>query len=135
MHKALIDREDFTLVERLLLTDCRAPKKEKPSYQFSGFLYCGACREQMHRRKNCGKQGERIYYICGTYNRGLGCKRHSISEKFLEENLLEQIQKHFGKEERREKGIDREKLIAFVEKIYVYDKESIEVIWHDGVSN
>lgn len=129
MHDPLISREDFELVERLLLTDCRSPGKENPSYKFSGFLYCGDCREQMHRRKNPCKAGDKIYYICGTYNRGKGCSRHSISEEILEQKLLDQMLTIQSEEIDRQREVDRKLLTTHVEKIYVYDKEKVEVIW------
>lgn len=124
MHEPLISKEDFETVERLLMADCRTSKKEKPSYKFSGFLYCGECNEQMHRRKNQCKAGERIYYICGTYNRGKGCSRHSIAEEVLEEKILKQMLTIPAEK------VDRRLLTTAVEKIYVYNKDEIEVIWH-----
>lgn len=143
MHEPLIRKEDFELVGRLLMTDCRTPKKEKPAYKFSGLLYCGECREQMHRRKNYSKRGERIYYICGTYNRGRGCSRHSIAEGILEQRILEQMSALLGIKEKREvvdqpsaallqREIDRNFLNEFVKKIYVYNKNSIEIQWIKG---
>lgn len=123
MHEPLIKKEDFELVGRLLMADCRAAKKEKPSYKFAGFLYCGDCGEQMHRRKNCGKTGDRIYYICGTHNRGKGCNRHSIAEEVLEQKILEQMGTVPSEK------IDRILLTTFVEKIYVYDNQKIEVVY------
>ncbi|MBD5088445.1 MAG: recombinase family protein [Clostridiales bacterium] len=123
MHEPLIKKEDFELVERLLMADCRASNKEKPSYKFAGFLYCGDCREQMHRRINHNKTGDRIYYICGTYNRGKGCSRHSIAEEVLEQKILEQMRTIQAEK------VDRKLLATVVEKIYVYQKNKVEIIF------
>lgn len=123
MHEPLINKKDFELVGRLLMADCRALKKEKTSYKFAGFLYCGDCGEQMHRRKNHGKAGDRIYYICGTHNRGRGCTRHSIAEEVLEQKILEQMPTIQAEK------VDRKLLTTFVERIYVYDKDKIEVVF------
>lgn len=90
-HQAIVPEEDFHNAARLLSVNCRAGRGKDKAHLFSGLLYCGDCKEAMIRRVNRYKGIERIYYICPTRNKGLGCTRHSIEEHTLKSAILDGI--------------------------------------------
>ena len=91
-HEAIISKEDYQNVQRLLKVDTRAGKGKEKAHMFSGLLFCGDCKEPMVRRINRYKGTEKIYYICSTRNRSEGCSRHSISEADLKKVVFRIIQ-------------------------------------------
>ena len=91
-HEAIISKEDYQNVQRLLKVDTRAGKGKEKAHMFSGLLFCGDCKEPMVRRINRYKGKEKIYYICSTRNRSEGCSRHSISETDLKKVVFRIIQ-------------------------------------------
>ena len=91
-HEAIISKEDYQNVQRLLKVDTRAGKGKEKAHMFSGLLFCGDCKEPMVRRMNRYKGTEKIYYICSTRNRSEGCSRHSISEADLKKVVFRIIQ-------------------------------------------
>ena len=46
-HEAIIDRETFEKVQRLLIRDTRTGPQQKKLYLFSGFLKCADCGKAM----------------------------------------------------------------------------------------
>ena len=88
MHKAIISKEDFLIVQDLLKIDTRAKVGEKKSHIYTGILYCGDCMEPMIRRVNKYKGKERVSFICSTKNKGGECSRHTISEEDLKYIVL-----------------------------------------------
>lgn len=56
-HEALISPDDFMVVSELLKRDMRAADDSGQHYLFSGFLYCGDCKQGMVRKTvtRCGK--------------------------------------------------------------------------------
>ena len=62
-HEAIIDRETFEKVQRLLIRDTRTGPQQKKLYLFSGFLKCADCGKAMTR----SKVGNVVYYYCRTY--------------------------------------------------------------------
>lgn len=95
-HEALITAEDFEIVQKLLQVDIRASAGKNGCHMFTGFLFCGDCKEPMIRRVNRYKGTEKIYFICPTRNKGLGCTRHSISEKKLKRLVLAGLQQQLA---------------------------------------
>lgn len=91
-HEAIVSKEDYRNVQRLLKVDTRAGKGKEKAHMFSGLLFCGDCKEPMVRRINRYKGTEKIYYICSTRNRSEGCSRHSISEADLKKVVFRIIQ-------------------------------------------
>ena len=91
-HEAIVSKEDYQNVQRLLKVDTRAEKGKEKAHMFSGLLFCGECKEPMVRRINRYKGTEKIYYICSTRNRSEGCSRHSISEADLKKVVFRIIQ-------------------------------------------
>lgn len=89
-HEAVIDRDIFRKVQRLLLRDTRTAPQKKQVYLFSGFLRCADCGKSMSRSKS----GGRVYYYCRTYkDRSKSvCTRHMVKQSGLEEAVLYAIQ-------------------------------------------
>ena len=61
-HEAIIDRDTFDKVQRLLLRDTRTGPQQKKLYLFSGFLKCADCGKAMTR----SKVGDVVYYYSRT---------------------------------------------------------------------
>jgi len=118
-HEAVISLEDFEIVQKLLGVDIRASAGEAGCHMFTGFLYCGDCGEPMIRRVNRYKGTEKVYFICPTRNKGLGCTRHSIPEKELKQLVLAGLQ---------------QQLALFLDKSYVLEQIRELEIQFDGVA-
>lgn len=91
-HDAIISSEDFETVQKLLQFDTRATAGTDCANLFSGFLFCGDCKEPMARRINRYKGVSKVYYICSTRNRSEGCTRHSILEEELKTVVFQTLQ-------------------------------------------
>lgn len=95
-HEAIVSKEDFESVAKLCLVECRTSKGNETAHKFAGLLFCGDCMEPMIRRVNRYKGRSRVYFICPTRNKGLGCTRHSILEEDLSRVVLEGIKLHLS---------------------------------------
>lgn len=112
-HEAVVSAEDFETVQKLLAVDTRASAGKAGCHMFTGFLFCGDCGEPMIRRLNRYKGTEKVYFICPTRNKGLGCTRHSIPEEELKHLVLAGLQ---------------QQLALFLDKSYVLTQiETMEV--------
>lgn len=89
-HEAIIDRDTFDKVQRLLLRDTRTGPQQKKLYLFSGFLKCADCGKAMTR----SKVGDVVYYYCRTYKDQSknACTKHTIKHNRLEAAVLYAIQ-------------------------------------------
>lgn len=89
-HEAIIERETFERVQRLLLRDTRTGPQKKQLYLFSGFLRCVDCGKAMTR----SKAGGIVYYYCRTYKDQSknACTKHTLKHKHLEDAVLCAIQ-------------------------------------------
>ena len=92
-HEAIVTKDDFDMVQKLLQTGSRALSGNHAVHLFAGLLFCGDCGEPMVRRVSRYKGTMHVHFICRTRNRGEGCTRHSISEEELKEVLLQGVQK------------------------------------------
>ena len=61
-HEALISPDDFMVVSELLKRDMRAADDSGQHYLFSGFLYCGDCKQGMVR-KTVTRSGKKYIYL------------------------------------------------------------------------
>lgn len=91
-HKPIISRDEFALVQRLLLSDTRADARTGRCSLFAGFLFCGDCGAPMTRRVCRYKTGEAYFCICSGGNKGTGCSSHRIAQKELENIVLAVLQ-------------------------------------------
>ena len=90
-HDAIISETDFDLVQELLRYDGRTSVNTDTANLFSGILMCADCKTPMIKRVNTYKGKKKIYYICQTKNKSLGCSRHSIEEDILKKIILQEI--------------------------------------------
>ena len=92
-HEAIIDRDTFDKVQRLLLRDTRTAPQKKQIYLFSGFLRCADCGKAMTR----SKVGGTVYYYCRTYKDQSknACTKHTIKHNRLEAAVLYAVQQQF----------------------------------------
>lgn len=95
-HEAVVTAEDFETVRKLLAVDTRASAGKAGCHMFTGVLFCGDCGEPMIRRVNRNKGTEKVYFICSTRNKGLGCTRHSIPEEKLKRLVLAGLQQQLA---------------------------------------
>ena len=73
-HQALIDPQDFDLVQRIRGLDTRTSPHQDTVYLFSGILICDCCGARMTRKTNRAKGREYHYYYCPTGKRK-GCSQ------------------------------------------------------------
>lgn len=93
-HEPIINKEEFDLVRRLMLTDTRTAPENGSLYTFSGMLECGHCKHSMIRKpvKSDGKSY--VYYVCRTQKTDKSkCDgKCRIAEPRLKESVLKLIQ-------------------------------------------
>lgn len=119
-HEAVVPAEDFETVQKLLGIDTRASAGNEGCHMFTGFLFCGDCGEPMIRRVNRYKGTEKVYFICPTRNKGLGCTRHSIPEEELKHIVLSGIRQQLAL------FLDKNHVLAQIEKMKVQFDEAAE---------
>lgn len=143
-HEGIISESTFTIANNLLLRDVKHGKKE-PSL-FAGLLFCQDCQSQMVQRKVRYRNKDSFSYICGTYNKGQGCSRHTIKQDTLyqvvsklinqhlvkKSALIEQLPKLFEKEHFLE--IDITSLVA-KRKQYEHLLQTLFIDLDDGLIN
>ena len=83
-HEAIIPKEQFELVQRILETETRRPNDAETVALFAGFLYCGDCGSRLVRRSASYKGKKYIYYQCsgGKQNKG-SCTSHNLRDEKL----------------------------------------------------
>ena len=88
-HEPIIDRDTWDKVQNLLTRGTRQLGLNKNMHMFAGFLRCGDCERAMVKIK----RSSGIYFNCGSYNRygKKFCSIHSITEKELEEIVLNDL--------------------------------------------
>lgn len=90
-HEAIVDKEVFDEVQRLLAVDTRTAPDKKEVYPFSGLVVCGDCGQNMVRRRVTKNGKGYTYFHCSTYKNGNGCSAHLINAQRLEQVVLEAI--------------------------------------------
>lgn len=96
-HEAIITKEDFAIVQKLMLRDTRTAPDGKKLYLFSGLLRCGGCGGNMVRKKIRSAGGEYCYYICSNNKNDKSvCSSHRIREDFLRKAVLEMLRTHLS---------------------------------------
>lgn len=95
-HEAIISEAEFLTVQELLKYDGRASGSSDTANLFSGILICADCKAPMIKRINSYKGKKKVFYICQTKNKSMGCSRHSIEEETLKKIVFTEIRKYFG---------------------------------------
>lgn len=93
-HEAIISRQDFDLVQRIMRIDTRISPKKSVLHLFSGILICGCCGNRM-TRKTVTYNGEKyFYYYCPTGKKN-GCTGgNMVKENDLINCVTESIKAH-----------------------------------------
>jgi len=95
-HEAIIDVNDFEIVQKLLKCDIKAKNAGEKADIFSGLLFCKDCNSQMTKKVDKRGKTPTTYYICSSYNKGTGCSRHSIKQEDLKAAVLEMIRHYIS---------------------------------------
>lgn len=89
-HEAVISRDDFNLVQELLLRDTRVSPNKKEVFPLSGMVYCAGCGEPMVRKTVTSGGKKYFYYVCSANKKDKTvCSSHSISESSLITGVLD----------------------------------------------
>ena len=80
-HEAIIDREDFELVQEIMSRDTCTKSGDENVGPFSGYIRCGKCGQSMFH-VNSGAT-DHSYYRCLSKKWGAGCGQKLLSEKTL----------------------------------------------------
>ena len=89
-HQALVQKQDFELVQHISNLDTRTAPQKDSVYLFSGVLICGCCGGRMTRKTNRSNGKEYHYYYCPTGKKN-GCG-HAVMLK--EDNLIECVREN-----------------------------------------
>ena len=87
----LWEQTQMMLAERKRLNVRAAPSQE--ILRYSGLLRCEDCGRAMFGRRIHLKSGERVTYVCSTYNR-FGkehCSQHQIDESILDRLIIDEL--------------------------------------------
>ena len=107
VHKAIIPKKVFDLVQETLQLDtCASPGEEQVNL-FSGIVRCCDCGQTMTRRVTT-KNGRKYFYLnCGTYHKGNGCTSHLINEDKLRSAVISSINEKIGQVEDLEEKLSQ----------------------------
>lgn len=90
-HEAIITDDDFMAVKTMLGRDMRSASDSSDANVFSGFVFCGDCKQPMVRKVVPAGNKKYYYYVCSSNKRKEGCSTHSISVKELESTVFNAI--------------------------------------------
>ena len=93
-HEAIIDKETFLIIQKLLKMDARRSPGQDKVYPLSGYLVCADCGQSMIRKKGGSKNNTYPYYVCSGHKLHNSCKPHSIREDELISSVLSTIKWH-----------------------------------------
>ena len=83
VHEALVSKNDFETVQRLLSVDMRRPPGKDTVYPLSGLCFCADCGAPMTRKATSTGFHKYNYYVCSENKRSRGCTPHRIREETL----------------------------------------------------
>lgn len=93
---AIVDKDIFYKVQDMLKVNRRAPshKWSYTDYILSDKLFCGCCGSSMVGESGIGKMGVKYsYYMCVKRRKDGSCKKKTVRAEWIENLVLEQIQK------------------------------------------
>lgn len=93
-HEAIVCRDTFENVAKVLRTDTRKALGEKTVFPLAGMIYCADCGRSMIRKNNSTAENPYYYYICSGSKEKSGCQSHSIRDKLLEQAVFIAVQEH-----------------------------------------
>jgi len=93
-HEAIIDKEDFDRVQRMLNGHAKMSPVSGEISLFSGLLRCADCGHALIKKVNHNPDKIYVYYRCSTYCKcKSACSAHSIRYEKLYDTVLAAIQK------------------------------------------
>ena len=92
-HEAIIDREQFELVQELLQKDTRIAPGKTEVELCSGYVQCGDCGNKMVRHSSTSAGKRYLSYICKTYKADRSCSTHHIRHDRLYGIVLDAVKK------------------------------------------
>ena len=116
-HEAIIDKDTFKLVQKLLPKNVKRPEKKR-FYLLDGLLYCGDCKHRITIRYQ-NKTG-RSYTTCNyyrTYSKYHICTTHTNNYEKLENIILDNIR------ELCKKYLDKNKIKTSLRNIEFVDNK------------
>lgn len=94
-HEAIIQRDDFDLVQKVLKLDTRTSPGEQAVEFFSGLAFCGECGSAMIRKTVPSSKKKYVYYVCAAHkNDRTVCQSHNMRDAALNEIVLVSLKKH-----------------------------------------
>lgn len=106
-HEAIISKEEFSLVQDLLLRDTKIPPEGEMLYPFSGMIICADCGAPMVRKPVSSNGKKYVYYVCSENKRDKNaCSAHRISENALEKAVLLAVTEHINRVLALEQAMD-----------------------------
>jgi DNA invertase Pin-like site-specific DNA recombinase len=133
-HEAIVTEREFDLVQRLLGMDTRTSPKEEKVYPLSGITVCGDCGATMIKRDVPAGGKIYSYYICSRSAATGECSTHRIPREKLEEAVLKILKVHIEilpeSQITEIKELTRTVAVELIDKIRIYDKKNIEVVFN-----
>lgn len=93
-HPAIIGREDFDTVQKVLALDTRRTTDNAAVSLFSGMVFCAECGASMVRKTVTASGKKYVYYICSAHKQNKSCLPHRIRDIELENIVLTAMQGH-----------------------------------------
>lgn len=89
---ALVDRDTFDKVQKLLKINKRAPahKWSRADYLLTDKLFCGHCGSNMVGESGTSKTGAKYnYYLCTKHKRERTCPKKAVRQEWIEKLVLD----------------------------------------------
>lgn len=89
---AIIDKDTFYAVQKLLKVNQRAPARRwsRADYLLTDKLFCGACGSGMVGESGTSKSGRKHnYYLCTKHKRERACKQRAVRQEWIEDLVLD----------------------------------------------
>jgi DNA invertase Pin-like site-specific DNA recombinase len=89
---ALVDKDTFDKVQKLLKVNRRAPahKWSRADYLLTDKLFCGYCGSNMVGESGTGKSGAKYnYYLCTKHKRERACPKKAVRQEWIESLVLD----------------------------------------------
>jgi DNA invertase Pin-like site-specific DNA recombinase len=91
-HDAIIDRNDFETIQRVLALDTRTSVGGEAVEFFSGLLFCGECGASMVRKTVSSGKKKYVYYVCSAHKQDKTCcSAHRLRDITLNEIVLDSL--------------------------------------------
>ena len=137
-HPAIIDRETFSIVQKLRENRCRRPKSGIKSI-FAGLLFCADCGSKLNYYSRNNYKLNQAYFSCAAYRREtIRCTSHYIRETAVYDIVLENLQrvlwyvqsyeKEFARLQIEQYGIEQRKELIKKEKDLIKAKNRVNEI-------